>query len=43
MLRLGYRAAGLLRLWPVQDAIARLMRRGLAMRGYRMRCEEQPG
>lgn len=32
----AYRVAGILRLWPVQDAIARLLRRGLAIRGYRL-------
>jgi glycosyltransferase involved in cell wall biosynthesis len=31
-----YRLAGLLRMWPVQDGVARLLRRALAMRGYRM-------
>ncbi len=30
-----YRSAGLVRMWRLQDAIARLLRRALAMRGYR--------
>jgi glycosyltransferase involved in cell wall biosynthesis len=36
MLELVYRLAGLVRAWPVQDGVARLLRRALAMRGYRM-------
>jgi glycosyltransferase involved in cell wall biosynthesis len=35
-LQLAYRVAGVLHAWSVQDAIARLIRRGLAIRGYRM-------
>lgn len=35
-LRLAYRAAGALRVWPAQDAVARFLRRGLAIRGYRL-------
>lgn len=31
-----YRTAGLLRIWSVQDGVARLLRRALAMRGYRL-------
>ena len=33
---LTYRAAGLLHVWKLQDGIARLLRRALAMRGYRL-------
>ena len=33
---LTYRAAGLVRFWRLQDGVARLLRRALAMRGYRM-------
>lgn len=33
---LTYRVAGLLRVWKLQDGIARLLRRALAMRGYRL-------
>lgn len=36
LMRMAYRVAGALRAWPVQDAVARFMRRGLAMRGYRL-------
>lgn len=33
---LTYRAAGLLRAWRLQDGVARMLRRALIMRGYRM-------
>jgi len=36
-LRAGYRLFGALHLWRAQDAIARLLRRALAIRGHRMR------
>jgi glycosyltransferase involved in cell wall biosynthesis len=32
----AYRIAGALRLWRVQDDLSRLIRRGIAMRGYRV-------
>lgn len=35
-LRAAYFTAGAVRAWAVQDAIARLLRRGLAIRGYRL-------
>ena len=35
-LTLIYRAAGMARRWVIQDGITRLLRRALAMRGYRM-------
>jgi glycosyltransferase involved in cell wall biosynthesis len=37
----AYRVAGIAKLWPVQDAIARLLRRGLAIRGYRIARAKQ--
>ncbi|MCU1404416.1 MAG: glycosyltransferase [Glaciihabitans sp.] len=43
---LGYRISGALSIWKVQDAIARFVRRGLAMRGYRLaerRSDPRPG
>lgn len=33
---LTYRTAGILRLWKLQDGVARMLRRALAMRGYRL-------
>jgi glycosyltransferase involved in cell wall biosynthesis len=33
---LAYRVTGLTRQWKIQDALARLIRRGLAIRGYRL-------
>ncbi|MCU1558922.1 MAG: glycosyltransferase [Microbacteriaceae bacterium] len=35
-LGVAYRASGTARAWTVQDTIARFLRRGLAIRGYRM-------
>ncbi|MEO6827656.1 MAG: glycosyltransferase family 2 protein [Microbacteriaceae bacterium] len=35
--RFAYRSAGAVHAWAAQDAIARLLRRGLTMRGYRLR------
>jgi glycosyltransferase involved in cell wall biosynthesis len=40
VLQFGYRLAGGLRAWAGQDAIARLLRRGLTMRGYRVRSTQ---
>lgn len=37
----AYRAAGLARAWRAQDAVARFLRRALAMRGYRHAREAQ--
>lgn len=31
-----YHLAGVVRVWPLQDGVARLLRRALAMRGYRL-------
>lgn len=42
-LGLAYRTFGILRLWPLQDAVARLLRRGLAIRGYRKRARLAAG
>lgn len=36
LLEAVYRAAGVARVWRVQDAVSRLVRRGLMMRGYRL-------
>lgn len=33
---LTYRGAGLVRVWKLQDGVARMLRRALAMRGYRL-------
>jgi hypothetical protein len=38
----AYRVTGTLRIWPVQDALTRLLRRGLVRRGYRL-ATERPG
>ncbi|MCS5735608.1 glycosyltransferase family 2 protein [Herbiconiux daphne] len=37
-----YRVAGGIRVWKVQDGIARMLRRALAMRGYRIATESAP-
>ena len=37
----AYRSCGMLTAWRTQDAIARLLRRALAMRGYRTRRVER--
>jgi glycosyltransferase involved in cell wall biosynthesis len=38
---LTYRAAGRLRIWRLQDGVARMLRRGLVMRGYRLSTERR--
>ena len=39
VLRAAYFVVGAVHAWSIQDAIARLLRRGLAIRGYRLACD----
>ncbi|QAY72218.1 glycosyltransferase [Agromyces protaetiae] len=39
----GYHATGAVHAWRAQEAITRLLRRGLAMRGYRLRVARSAG
>ncbi|PZF66305.1 hypothetical protein DEI81_01425 [Curtobacterium sp. MCBD17_013] len=42
IIRIAYRVAGVFRAWRLQDALARFLRRAMAIRGYRLRRALHP-